>query len=212
MPASAGGKLEGHTLTWQQQQALRPHSSNHSTSITTPRRTRTESASLGRVGGGLFRGQNQQPRATRPPLSGSVSDSAAATTTTTGLTWQQELLQSSAPSAAASPFSSATAGAVPSPSKLRRQLLRDEMTFGGGSLSLNSPSSSSDSASVQFPIDDLPSPVRQPRTLPNGYSTPTKGPAVERYAGSNFMNSPSPSSLPAPSFLLRRAPVVVAKE
>lgn len=213
MPIGANGVQPKQSLTWQQE-TLRSTPSGG-------QRPRVDSGPTRSSGGGNREGRKQQSQSSkaqpRPPLAGSVSDSA------TGLTWQQELLQQSDSASTPNRYSSSSSPSKNAPTN-RRQQERDDQTFGMGGLEIGDKG--------PFAMDDLFSPPppspnynhsnnqhqnnvsqnqnggnnggggrqQQQRNAP---STPTR--AVEaRYAGPTFHNSPAPSSLPTPSFLLRR--------
>lgn len=239
MPVATPGRtVPVANLTWQQQEGLSRSASmgqvradkarrskkgtvGSNTVVTDGKNTsagRARSGSLRHVASNPSTGSQASPHKQRPPLNGFHSDSAA---TTTGLTWQQELLQSSGGERSISPQKSHTAsGKGPS----RRQQQRDEQTFGIGSLDLTSGESASED------LFGALEPERTPRRSKNQqqqkqqkhsgdisarhqqYATPTKVsmPAEERYAGPTFHNSPLPSSLPTPSFLLRRKALEVS--
>ncbi|GJN89214.1 hypothetical protein Rhopal_002193-T1 [Rhodotorula paludigena] len=140
----------------------------------------------------------------RPPLHASVSENGTAAGPS--LNWQQELLLQSDATALAQQAPPPTASGL-TPARQRRNLVKDSITFGLSGLDL-----------TDEDIDTHASPRRsQPhsraRTQPSshaatGFSTPTKAQPVQpvepRYAGPTFHNSPAASSLPMPSFMLRR--------
>ncbi|GAA5960400.1 hypothetical protein JCM21900_003540 [Sporobolomyces salmonicolor] len=154
----------------------------------------------------------------RPALHASVSDNSAVSGGPS-LNWQQELLlntdiQASLLSDRHTHSSSPTKNSNLTPARQRQQRIKDNITFGLGDLDLND--------SEEYDLDDVfASPAsrqnsgrrqNRSRTAPSPatavvFSTPTKqspAPAEPRYAGPTFHNSPAPSSLPVPSFLLRR--------
>jgi hypothetical protein len=210
-------------LTWQQQGLSR------STGGDARNRIVARSESRSRVASGNSSGREDRRDANaggggkaRPHLNGSVSDSSSS------LTWQQELLQQSDSAPRYAPSSSPTKSQLNShqhsqggsgnvtPTKLRRQRQKDEETFGIGGLDLTggdhvyddlfSPSTPphSQNRHQQQYANSAPRP-RPAATM----STPTKVEA--RYAGPTFHNSPLPSSLPVPSFLLRRKAMEVVQ-
>ncbi|KAI5479140.1 hypothetical protein MNV49_004000 [Pseudohyphozyma bogoriensis] len=189
--ASTGpGTPVSNGLTWQQEEALKSASKSHSKN--------NSSSSISQHNNGGARSRNASGRggkadnkdkASRAAVSSSLSESAPS-----GLNWQQQLLQS-APTASPQPTLDQP---HLSPGKARRAQLRDEETFG------LSPSGSSSA------LDDLFSPNNRRMRTPPHHHTPTKnagtpvGPVEPRYAGPTFHNSPAPSTLPTPTFLLRR--------
>lgn len=219
MPTVANDGKQKQSMTWQQE-----------TLRSTPgggQRQRVESVPTRSSGGANKEARKQQSKSSkaqrRPPLGGSVSDSAA------GLTWQQELLQQSDSAPTPNRYSSSS-----SPSKNastnRHQQERDEQTFGMGGLEIGdkgqfamddlfSPPPPSPNHNHAYNQHQNNVSQNQSGGNTNGGnnksgggrqqqqskapSTPTR--AVEaRYAGPTFHNSPAPSSLPTPSFLLRR--------
>ncbi|GAA5901514.1 hypothetical protein JCM6882_006301 [Rhodosporidiobolus microsporus] len=151
----------------------------------------------------------------RPPLHASVSDNG--TSSGPSLNWQQELLLHTPDLTALHQPSPVKPVSGLTPARQRRNQQRDNLTFGLGDLDLEDGNEEFD--------DIFASPGRnggrnaphlsqassRNRTNPNsaaptGFSTPTKPVQTlePRYAGPTFHNSPAPSSLPVPSFMLRR--------
>ncbi|GAA5928773.1 proline-rich nuclear receptor coactivator motif-containing protein [Sporobolomyces koalae] len=167
----------------------------------------------------------------RPPLNTSASDTSMSTTNPS-LNWQQEmLLQTDLQTSAltdrransSSPIKSSTAYVHGqshqnvTPARQRQQRIKDSITFGLTDLHLSEADDYSAKEDPNFasPVSrhNSTSSRRTPRRVsPPAVAaelvTPTKqqdqlslGP---RYAGPTFHNSPAPSSLPVPSFVLRR--------
>ncbi|GAA6027349.1 hypothetical protein JCM8097_002616 [Rhodosporidiobolus ruineniae] len=150
----------------------------------------------------------------RPPLHTSISDNGAATGPS--LNWQQELLlQTPDLTALHQPSPVKPVSSALTPARQRRNQQRDNETFGLGELDLNDEDEFADifaspgrGGGNQYGGSRNSSNSSSSTTT--GFSTPTKalsppsGPVEPRYAGPTFHNSPAPSSLPVPSFMLRR--------
>ena len=169
---------------------------------------------------------NNKPR---PVLHPSLSDTNPSSNPC--LNWQQEMLlqtdlQTSALSENRRTHSSSPTKPSPvtvthtapsstmTPARQRQQRIKDSITFGLNDLDL-----SDDAHSAE---DIFNSPIsrhnsmnrrthqnqgmrRQSPPTNTEFATPTKSDSLEpRYAGPTFHNSPAPSSLPVPSFVLRR--------
>ncbi|GAA5860109.1 hypothetical protein JCM1840_001889 [Sporobolomyces johnsonii] len=203
------------SLSWQQELLKSGASTNHNKV-----RAKTDSPlarprSRGVGGRDARSAPSSKPR---PALHASVSDNSAVSSGPT-LNWQQELLlntdlQTSLLNDRHTHSSSPTKSSNLTPARQRQQRIKDNITFGLGDLDLND--------SEEYDLDDVfTSPAsrqnsgrrqNRSRTAPSTataviFSTPPKqpqAPAEPRYAGPTFHNSPAPSSLPVPSFLLRR--------
>ncbi|KAK4056917.1 hypothetical protein OIO90_002167 [Microbotryomycetes sp. JL221] len=132
--------------------------------------------------------------------------SSSAPPVSSALTWQQELLQQSDSAAhtGSARFSSTVSphkGNIPV-SKQRRQQQKDNETFGLGPLDFATNNiAAHTSPNKRVTQRQQPRGTRQ--TTAGSISTPSK-PIEERYAGPTFHNSPLASSLPTPSFMLRK--------
>lgn len=152
-------------------------------------------------------------RKTRPALTTSHSDTYTGTTSTVApssasasLNWQQELLLRTDDVQLVQQVS-VIAGQNATPARQRRNQAKDSVTFGLANLDLAEP------VGDVFSTLPVPAPTRrqQPKRASHGaqlaveqpMATPLK-PAEPRYAGPTFHNSPAPSALPVPSFMLRR--------
>jgi len=167
----------------------------------------------------------------RPVLHPSLSDTnASSSSTNPSLNWQQEMLlqtdlQTSALSENRRTHSSSPTKPTPvtvshtapsstmTPARQRQQRIKDSITFGLNDLDLsdephsaedifNSPISRHNSMNRRHQNQGT---RRQSPPTNVEFATPTKLESLEpRYAGPTFHNSPAPSSLPVPSFVLRR--------
>lgn len=215
--ARAAGAAGVEGLTWQQQEGLKRSNTGPSSS------SRRQGQGQGRASQQRSHSQQQQ---SRPLLHPSLSDSQSQTQQggVGGLTWQQALLASSSSAPASdtvlahsrhlnsSPLKHShahgTGQHTPSKSKAvtavsRRQQARDDETFGP---SMSSLSLSHSPSQPQSPRRSAPQSAPRPSRSAHDQtllSTPTKL-TEARYAGPTFHNSPLPSSLPVPSFLLKR--------
>ncbi|GAA6015103.1 hypothetical protein JCM11491_001663 [Sporobolomyces phaffii] len=164
--------------------------------------------------------------APRPALHASLSDpNASSSSANASLNWQQEMLlqsglqtstltnppdrrvNSASPTKASSAVPPPTTSSSMTPARQRQHRIKDSITFGDLDLSefqdqQHSPASRHNSTRRTTPRRPSP-PTNDLLAVP---VTPTKqsdtlGP---RYAGPTFHNSPAPSSLPVPSFVLRR--------
>ncbi|GAA6061221.1 hypothetical protein JCM10212_002680 [Sporobolomyces blumeae] len=227
-------------LSWQQEllrTAPNGHASTRSRDQVDSPKTRP-SRSRNTVPGASRHGA---PKAARPPLQSSQSDTAApASSGNPALNWQQAMLlssdlQTSALTDRRVHSSSPTKPSHPqvnsgmTPARQRQHRIKDSITFGLSDLDLSEfdgelePSHSD--VGYQSPVSRHNSTTRRHghhastskggsrRVSPPAveFTTPTKtaGAGLEvvgepRYAGPTFHNSPAPSSLPVPSFVLRR--------
>ncbi|SCZ93460.1 BZ3500_MvSof-1268-A1-R1_Chr6-3g08675 [Microbotryum saponariae] len=176
-------------------QRTTPTNANHSTHEISPRPAK---------GGG----KNQQGQGARPALTASQSEG-----TPNALTWQQQLLQTSGgggTNSISSMQTSQSAGNA-TPAKLRRQQQKDNETFGIGTLALDQSDSDAANGYHHHHTNGTHSP-RTPQRRSDRTSSKKEAsqpiafsPSAEpRYAGPTFHNSPLPSSLPTPSFILRK--------
>ncbi|BGP02643.1 Proteophosphoglycan ppg4 [Rhodotorula toruloides ATCC 204091] len=200
------------SLSWQQELlrsgSLNSHSrngSNGKAGDSPAARTRSRTAKTT---------SNPQPASnnskSRPPLTTSVSDFG--TSTNPALNWQQEmLLRTDDAQLVQQQSSSSNTSSTLTPARQRRNQIKDSITFGVAGLDLSEDDADvfGSSASTprrqqqqQRPRAQQSAPVLS--TGSTGYSTPVKVVPEARYAGPTFHNSPAPSSLPVPSFLLRR--------
>lgn len=174
-------------------------------------------------------GRQQGAKSHRPVLHGSVSDSSGAGlgAGASGLTWQQEMLQhiGGGQPATAPSFGALEDTITGTPDRRnngsnhnRRHQQRDAETFGLGGLSVDDPFGPltpsrhhNQARPVHHPSPRVQSSHHQHQHQHHQASvTPTK-PTEPRYAGPTFHNSPAPSSLPMPSFMLRRQAAVGAQ-
>ncbi|GAA5944716.1 hypothetical protein JCM3775_006478 [Rhodotorula graminis] len=224
MPAVAASGTDSpkQNLSWQQE-LLRSGSTRSATRGDSPvARPRSRGVSSN-AKDSRSNAQAASAAKSRPALHTSHSESG---TTGAGpsLNWQQELLLSMDPAGTVQQQPSQAqqqqqlgAPAGTTPARQRRNQIKDSITFGLSSVDLS-----------EDDTDVFASPgsrrgghagasrggrSAQPASAPTSFSTPSKAqqqqaaPAslVEpRYAGPTFHNSPAPSSLPMPSFMLRR--------
>ena len=212
------------SLSWQQE--LLRAGSNNSSSSTTARngnngspvsrpRSRVQPAKDLRPA--PMTSNNNSAGRSRPALTTSHSDSFPSTSSSSSsLNWQQELLlrtdevQLVQQVTATTTTSTATAVTSVTPARQRRNQIKDSITFGIATLDLAAASETD-----VFSNAPASSNRRQKRAVaPQGVvdnlvATPTKSAAAvePRYAGPTFHNSPAPSALPMPSFMLRRQAV-----
>ncbi|GAA5983168.1 hypothetical protein JCM11641_006833 [Rhodosporidiobolus odoratus] len=156
----------------------------------------------------------------RPPLHASKSEHSTAGGPS--LNWQQELLLQT-PDLSTLRQPSPVKPSSLTPARQRRFQNKDNITFGLADLDLD--------ADEIAMVDDIFSPSRGGRSQPPHLSQPSSrngagaffvaatGPttpvktleALEpRYAGPTFQNSPAPSSLPVPTFMLRKQGAPIA--
>ena len=216
MPALAPVKAK-ENLSWQQELLAKggQDSGRRSNNNDNSRRTgsgppsRPTSARPGQNNG------RQQSAKPRPVLQGSVSDSTGASLAAgaSGLTWQQEMLQQlgGGPGGNTQSFGALEEHTTGTPDKRnRRNHQRDAETFGLGGLSVEDPfgplTPSRQHNQARQAANHHASPRGQ-SSVQHAAVTPTKS-AEPRYAGPTFHNSPAPSSLPMPSFMLRRQAAV----
>ncbi|GEM07338.1 proteophosphoglycan ppg4 [Rhodotorula toruloides] len=213
VPQQSADKPKG-SLSWQQELlrrgSLGSHSRNGSTgkvgdSPAARARSRTAKATA-----------NPQPASntiikSRPPLTTSVSDFGESSNP--ALNWQQEiLLRTDDAQLVQQQSSSANASSTLTPVRQRRNQIKDSITFGLAGLDLSEDDTDVFGSSASTPRrqqqqQQRPRAQQHAPVLPTtstGYSTPVKVVPEARYAGPTFHNSPAPSSLPVPSFLLRR--------
>ncbi|BGO94019.1 hypothetical protein NBRC10512v2_002710 [Rhodotorula toruloides] len=202
------------SLSWQQELlrsgSLNSHSRNGSNSKagdSPAARTRSRTAKST---------ANPQPASntnkSRPPLTTSVSDYGTSTNPT--LNWQQEMLLRTDDAQLVQQQSSSTnASSTLTPARQRRNQIKDSITFGVAGLDLSEDDTDVFGSSASTPRRQQHQQQQRPRaqqstpvlsTGSTGYSTPVKVAPEARYAGPTFHNSPAPSLLPVPSFLLRR--------
>lgn len=230
--AGGGADSPKQSLSWQQE-LLKSGAASGATTGRTPRgdspvsrpRSRGVAARDSRPGGApaVPSAAAAAGKAPRPALHSSHSE-----TGTTGagpsLNWQQELLLQMDPAAVGQQQiqqqqqqqSQLGAPAGITPARQRRNQLKDSITFGLGTLDLSeddtdvfaSPGSrrsgrtatqAASSSSSFKAVTGLSTPTR-----PQQLAAPVVAPVEPRYAGPTFHNSPAPSSLPVPSFMLRR--------
>ncbi|BGP31952.1 hypothetical protein JCM10296v2_003731 [Rhodotorula toruloides] len=197
------------SLSWQQELlrsgSLNSHSRNNGKAGDSPAaRTRSRTAKST---------SNPQPASnttkSRPPLTTSVSD--LGTSTNPALNWQQEMLLRTDDAQLVQQQSSSTnASSSLTPARQRRNQIKDSITFGVAGLDLSEDDADVSGSSASTPRRQQQQRPRAQQSAPvlstasTGYSTPVKVVPEARYAGPTFHNSPAPSSLPVPSFLLRR--------
>ncbi|GAA6002467.1 hypothetical protein JCM10207_001136 [Rhodosporidiobolus poonsookiae] len=151
----------------------------------------------------------------RPPLPTSVSENGTASGAS--LNWQQELLLHTTDLSTLHQPSPSKPVPVTTltPARQRRNQIKDSITFGLANIDLDELDDELDDVFAspgrrQASHGHSHSSSRQTSAAQTGFSTPTKAPLEPRYAGPTFHNSPAPSSLPVPSFLLRKQAGVVA--
>ncbi|GAA5870702.1 hypothetical protein JCM3774_001729 [Rhodotorula dairenensis] len=207
------------SLSWQQE-LLRSGSNNLATS-----RSGNNGSPVSRP-----RSRGQGPKDLRPaPMSATgrsgrpaltTSHSESFTASSSSLNWQQELLLRTDEVQLVQQVSTTTAVTSLTPARQRRNQIKDSITFGLADLDLvggeadvfsGSPVAAPASSNRRQQQQQKRSAPQQQHVVVESLGvTPTK--AVEpRYAGPTFHNSPAPSALPMPSFMLRRqAETVVA--
>ncbi|KAM0787576.1 hypothetical protein ACM66B_003646 [Microbotryomycetes sp. NB124-2] len=203
-------------LTWQQQSLSRSNSTSTDSKRNSSKQSHKQPAQRDARPGGDTHSKSSRQLANKPQsvqASSNASPISHSAPVSSALTWQQELLQQSdSANANITPNSgrSSTPQKGISPAKLRRQQQKDQETFGLGALDL----ATNDASAHATPKRALgqrgaQNGAQQPKPRPaptNGSGsplTPSK-PTEERYAGPTFHNSPLASSLPTPSFLLRK--------
>lgn len=217
MPATAsaaGGAARGNadapkeSLSWQQELLRNGSVGSHSSSQ--PPRNGNSGSPISRPRSRGHVAKDQQ-RKQRPALTTSHSESFVASSST--LNWQQELLLRTDEVQLVQQVT-VTAGPNATPARQRRNQIKDSITFGLANLDL---AETAFDDSIGSPVAPASSRRQQKRTSHTPQvvvddqlvATPTK--SVEpRYAGPTFHNSPAPSALPMPSFMLRRQAETVA--
>ncbi|GAA5835633.1 hypothetical protein JCM11251_002983 [Rhodosporidiobolus azoricus] len=218
-------------LSWQQELLRSGSTSSSSQNVRAKGHESPQSRPRSRVNGKDARTTGSAGSATsngaksRPPLLTSVSDNGTATGSS--LNWQQELLLHTSDLSALHQPSPVKPVSNLTPARQRRHQQRDNITFGLGDLDLDDGSEELDDIFASPGRNSaggggrnaphLSQAASRNRTNPSsaaatGFSTPMKpiqpsaaAVVVEpRYAGPTFHNSPAPSSLPVPSFMLRR--------
>ncbi|GAA5958911.1 hypothetical protein JCM8115_000686 [Rhodotorula mucilaginosa] len=158
---------------------------------------------------------NNSAGRSRPALATSHSDSFPSTSSSSSsLNWQQELLlrtdEVQLVQQVTATTTTTTAVTNFTPARQRRNQIKDSITFGIANLDLAATAAETD----VFSGAPASSNRRQKRAaitpqvvVDNLVATPTKTAVEPRYAGPTFHNSPAPSALPMPSFMLRRQAV-----
>ncbi|KAK4051183.1 hypothetical protein OIV83_003005 [Microbotryomycetes sp. JL201] len=189
-------------LTWQQQGLSRSNSGNKRAAAKSAHNKQRPSAP--RASGDVGAAKPSRNIANSKPQAAHQSSHASFTQVThshvsSALTWQQELLQQSDSATARTPDSHKGV----SPAKQRRQQQKDQETFGLGALDLATSDVSAHVTPKQINTQHVQNTSKPRHAAATPKVTPSK-PIEERYAGPTFHNSPLASSLPTPSFLLRK--------
>ncbi|GAA5981657.1 hypothetical protein JCM10908_004552 [Rhodotorula pacifica] len=142
----------------------------------------------------------------RPALTTSHSESFASSSANSSLNWQQELLlRTDEVQLVQQVTTTTTVTSNGTPARQRRNQIKDSITFGLANLDLAESDvfSASPVAPASARRQQQKRAAAAPQVVETLAATPTK--SVEpRYAGPTFHNSPAPSALPMPSFMLRR--------
>ena len=205
------------SLSWQQE-LLRAGSNNASSAATTGRngnngspvsrpRSRVQPAKDLRPAPMT---SNNSAGRSRPALATLHSDSFPSSSSS--LNWQQELLlRTDEVQLVQQVTATTTTTAVTSvtPARQRRNQIKDSITFGIATLDLAAAAETDvfSGAPASSNRRHKRATAVAPQVVENLVATPTKTAVEPRYAGPTFHNSPAPSALPMPSFMLRRQAV-----